>query len=257
MTEYDFRSMWYRAPMSGGNTMKIALTVSVSAIALGATGSACAAQTFVTFPPEIVELYSQKGKDTGVAAVSSNFTDGSFDTYSSAGADDFMVPSGHKWRIKEVDVTGAYFSGSGPVPDESVFLYENRTGKKALPGHLLAACHNIQGSDDNGSFVILLPKACQTSLRGGYTYWVSVVATSSYPYGAIWGWETSHHSYGNPAAWENPRDGLGTGCITWRVMQDCLGSGGEGPDFMFVLKGLDHLTGDTTPLVGTLESLGP
>jgi len=239
--------------------MKIALMASVSATAL-CMGAASAGPSMrpITFANDAVrqaivgsktvKLYSQMGIDTGVAVISSNFTDSSFAAYSSAGADDFAVPSGHKWRITEVDVTGAYFNGSAPAVSESVFIYQDKAGKKALPGRKLAECDNLQGSDSNGSFAILLPKACQRSLAGGSTYWVSVVALSAFTAGgAIWGWETTHRQHGIPAAWENPRDGFGTGCTIWGVMQDCTGDGGEGPDFMFALKGLDHITGTPAP----------
>ena len=52
-------------------------------------------------------LYSQNSNDSGVGIVSQNFTDPGFDIYDSNGADDFVVPAGHKWAIQAVVVTGA------------------------------------------------------------------------------------------------------------------------------------------------------
>src|SRR5205807_83612 len=113
--------------------------------------------------------------DEGKAVVSQygayveNFT--SSGTSFSQGADDFVVPAGHTWTIKEVDVTGHYFNGSGPASSENVFLY--KSGRR-FPGKLIIECDDIKGKDNgSGSFVILLPATCHHRLKAG-AYWISV-----------------------------------------------------------------------------------
>jgi hypothetical protein len=57
-----------------------------------------------------------------------------------------------------------------------------------------------------------------------------------------WYWQTRNHQNGHQAAWENPSGGLHIGCEVWEPMETCVGDDGEGPDFMFALKGKDDIT---------------
>src|ERR1700731_3221642 len=69
-------------------------------------------------------LYNQNSNDEGIAIVSQNFTSGSSGAvFDSQGADDFVVPAGHKWTVGEVDVTGVYSNGKGPASSENVFFF--------------------------------------------------------------------------------------------------------------------------------------
>ena len=61
-------------------------------------------------------LFDQTGDESGIATVSQNFGD----EFSSAAADDFPVPAGKTWTIKEVDALGVYFNGSGPTDSVDV-----------------------------------------------------------------------------------------------------------------------------------------
>ncbi len=177
-----------------------------------------------------VVLYDQNSNDSGVGIVSQNF-ETSFDIYDAAGADDFKVPSGHKWKITSVTVTGVYFNGSGPARNETVTIYKDAGG---LPGAQIKA-KTKTGTDNFGSFVIKLGKKGIIAPAG--TNWVSVVANMDFSSGGEWGWETGLTQNGNPAAWQNPGDGFGSGCTTWGNMNSCIGALGEGPDFMFALGG--------------------
>lgn len=202
-------------------TMKAALLCCASILALDMSG-AFASDKPVAFSkhqltdihraisasPGSVTLYDQNNDDNGVAVLSSNFTDGQFTNFSSYGADDFVIPTGHKWKIREVDVSGE-FLGSGSATSESVVFYSDKNG---LPGNIAAGCDSLEGADNQGSFAIKIPKSCKVVLRGGKTYWVSVVATVGEHCDGIcqWNWETRDVQSGNPAAWENPNNGTGT-----------------------------------------------
>jgi hypothetical protein len=187
--------------------------------------------------PGALTLYDQNSDDNGLAVLSTDFD--SLDSWDSYGADDFIVPAGHKWRIEAVEVSGAYNCegcDGGPARSESVFFYKD---KKGQPGKLVAKCEAIKGADNKGSFAIQFPQSCKVGLNGGKRYWVSVVAAMDFAFG-FWGWETRNTQEGKPSMWENPGGGLND-CVSWDVMTKCQGDAGEGPDFMFALKGKDIL----------------
>jgi hypothetical protein len=191
------------------------------------------ARVFVT-PSVLATLYDQNDNDSGIGVLSQNF-ETSLDAYDSQGADDFRVRTGVTWRVREVDVTGVYFNGSGLALSENVTFYKNAGG---LPGAVEKSYTGVVGADNGtGSFVITLPTAAR--LTSG-KYWVSVQANMDYTVGGEWGWETRTVQSRNPAAWQNPADGFATGCITWGVMTTCVPAG-EGPDLMFGLRGTKTL----------------
>jgi hypothetical protein len=173
-------------------------------------------------------LYSQNSNNGGTGIVSQQFGS-SYPQLFSQGADDFIVPTGSTWKVKEVDVTGVYFNGPGPATSENVYFYKDKRG---LPGALKTSYMNIVGADNGGSFTIKIPT---TRLRAGH-YWVSVQANLAFAGGAggEWGWEDTTAVLNNPSAWQNPPGGFGVGCTTWGVTSTCLGLG---TDFMFALKG--------------------
>lgn len=170
-------------------------------------------------------LYSQNDNDGGNGLTSQNF-EASFDAYDNSGADDFKVPKGVVWSVKSVDVTGVYYNGSGPAASEHVTFYADAGG---LPGAAVADFPAAAGSDSGGSFSIPV----KAKLKKG-TYWVGVQANMDFQAGGQWGWEIRSVQSGNPAAWQNPGGGFGTGCNSWGPVQTCLG---YGPDYMFALGG--------------------
>lgn len=173
-------------------------------------------------------LYDQNKDPSGLAVFSQHSGSGSDD---SQGADDFAVPKGHTWIIKEVDVTGVYFNGSGPASSENVSFYKDNGG---LPGGLVVTCPDQNGTGNGtGSFAIVLSQSCKAKLRGGKTYWVSVQANMDSISDGEWGWALSADTSGNQAAWQDPDSDV---CQTWGHIKDCLGLDG---DLMFALKGKD------------------
>jgi uncharacterized membrane protein len=213
------------------------------ATAAGRAPSAAARHSSRAVAPKLpgVTLYDQNDNDSGVGISSQNF-ESAFDAYDDQGADDFVVPAGHKWVIKTVSVTGVYYNGSGPAVSENVFIYKNSGG---LPGALKYEADGVVGTDNGtGSFVINIPKLGNVGkaiAKGGATaaktYWVSVQINMDFGVGGQWGWEGRLIQGGNnPAAWQNPGGGFGA-CSTWGVETTCVGDFGQGPDFMFKLLG--------------------
>ena len=125
-------------------------------------------------------------------------------------ADDFVVP-------------GPF----GSAVTERVRFYLDAGG---LPGGVIATIRNAQGTLVGGSLSIPLGPSAPT-LSSGH-YWVAVQGNTR----GGWLWNTRTVTDNGPAAWENPRNGYGTGCITWGTLNACLNT--DVGDFMFALEGL-------------------
>lgn len=172
-------------------------------------------------------LYSQNSDDAGTAVLSQNFTSGSYVSANAQGADDFVVPQGAHWNIGEIDVTGAYFNGSGPAKSVNIFFYRN---SNILPEKRIRSFKNLQCDERSGSFVCKLPD--KVRLAAGH-YWLSVQANCSLAGGCgEWGWELRSIISNDQAAWQNPCEGCFL-CPHWQELDQCLGYNN---DFMFALK---------------------
>ena len=130
------------------------------------------------------------------------------DFFDSQAADDFIVPAGQTWQVTEVDVLGEYDS-AGPAASFHVFFYENGAGD--LPGMLVASRleNPYTGSND---FVITLTEP--VTLPEGH-YWVSVQARQDITQAGFWLWHNRTVQSNSGAAWQNPGNGFGTGCVVW------------------------------------------
>jgi hypothetical protein len=65
-------------------------------------------------------LYDQNDQSNGIMIVSQKFGEPRFAVFDTQGADDFTVPPGTQWTVKEIDITGVYFNGAGPATSENV-----------------------------------------------------------------------------------------------------------------------------------------
>lgn len=180
--------------------------------------------------PGVTTLWTNGTDQSGVGIVSQKF-EKSEKAIDAQGADDFVVPAGKTWTITEVDAPGIYFNGSGPARAEDVIIFNQY--KKGGPGSVAAKALMVKGTDNAGSFAI----PTKITLTAG-TYWISVRARMAFSKGGEWGWYTTATSQqGSAADWRNPPGGFGIGCTNWSNMQTCIGAAGEGPDFLFTLKG--------------------
>lgn len=160
--------------------------------------------------------YSNLHNDTGIGIVSQNFTDAGYDIYDSYGAVPFAVAK--PCFVDLVYAPGAYFNGSGPADSETVTFYADNGGQ---PGAVIDS-QTVVGADNFGTFTIpIVP----TRIPAGPA-WVSVVANMSFTVGGEWGWELSSNNKNHANSdWENPGNGLSTGCTTWQPVQNCVGYG--------------------------------
>jgi len=223
--------------------MNKALLLTAASVLALAAGAASATQLparsfmgsfhLLRLPKAAQILYNQNSNATGVAIDSQNFTSNSLSTYDDQGADDFVIPKGIVWTITGVDVSGAYFNGSGPAASENVIFYKSRQNGEPAGPVKHGTFNNLKGRDFDGSFAIKLPRKGLTLAAG--TYWVSVIANCSF-YGGCgeWGWETASVLHGYRAMWQDPGNCC---CPTWGTLQNCV-SNQSGPDFMFDLRGV-------------------
>ena len=161
------------------------------------------------------------------------------DFFDSQAADDFIVPAGQTWQITEVDVLGEYDS-AGPAASFHVFFYENGAGD--LPGMLVASRleNPYTGSND---FVITLTEP--VTLPEGH-YWVSVQARQDITQAGFWLWHDRTVQSNSGAAWQNPGNGFGTGCVVWIRRVACAVLGQTAPDQVFRIIGTADV-GTPTP----------
>ena len=170
----------------------------------------------------------------------------SYPQYDEYLADDFSVPAGHVWKVKEIDVTGFYYFASGPASSVNVLFWKN---KGILPKGTTpkVECDNLTPTNglSTGAFTIKLPTSCKVRLAGGTsgaTYWMTVQAnmkganTSGY-----WAWSSnatvngnmaSVYDYGGSVTTNDPK------CYTqFESIEDCYGDGAV--DLAFALLGKD------------------
>lgn len=215
------------------------LLLGASVLALCAGGAAAAVLPAVSFsgkinPSPILRgakvLYNQNSNDAGDGINSQNFTGGTSSSYTDQSADDFVIPQGQTWRVTEVDVTGAYFNGSGPATSENVIFYKSKYGMPGVPitNGMFTNLDGTGGPD----FAIVLPGR-GLKLRAGH-YWVSVIANMAFDSRGEWGWEVNSVQRGKQAMWQNPGGGFHV-CQTWGTIESCVSS--PGPDLMFDLRG--------------------
>lgn len=174
-------------------------------------------------------LYSQLDTPVG-GTISMVVTD--FPTFTSQGADDFIVPLGETWRIQQVFADGGFSdSGVGTVNTANVFIYGNSSD---LPGTLLFSDLGVAATQTGDGDLTL-----QTDVTlGPGTYWVSVQAIKPFfPDGSNWIWNRKEPQTNANGAWQNPGDGFGTGATSWTPLPDVSFITSDSTDFNFELRG--------------------
>jgi len=154
-------------------------------------------------PPGLVTLYDQNIGDAGYGWFSQTLS--SYPQYDEYLADDFLVPAGHTWKVKEVDTTGFFFNGSGPASSVNVLFWNDKRG---LPNKdsKVVECDNLipKSGLDIGSFQLKLPKSCAAKMKGGAggkRYWVTVQANmQGYFTSGYWAWAQNVNVANNQAA---------------------------------------------------------
>ena len=133
-------------------------------------------------------------------------------------ADDFVVDllPLNVFYITEVRVMGEYSQGGGPASSFNVYLYRDATGH--LPGELIQSRLNQPYTGTPPDFTINLT----SGLFDPGTYWISVQAVQNFNPNGQWFWHNRTVQSNSGAAWQNPGDGYGTGCVTWNRKNACM-----------------------------------
>jgi hypothetical protein len=179
-------------------------------------------------------LWDQTGHKSTRGTPSSNNTA----LFSSYAADDFFVPNGQRWRIRQVDVEGS-FAGAA-LPHGAVASFYTSSKKRpseAIAGDSIASA----GSLSDPAFSIPIDPAI--TLRGGRTYWLLVYANEAAPYtDNQWFWTDRTVQSGNPAVW-SAGAGFGSDCTsTFAPRASVCGIDPTAPDQVFKLEGKAVLT---------------
>jgi hypothetical protein len=132
-------------------------------------------------------------------------------------ADDFVFTYPFNNVITGVRVMGEYSEGGGPASSFNVYIYGNGPGN--LPGGLIAARFNRPYTGTPPDFTINLVSLVTL---GPGTYWISVQARQDFKAAGQWFWHNRTIQSNAGAAWQNPGDGYGTGCITWNRKNACM-----------------------------------
>jgi hypothetical protein len=182
-------------------------------------------------------LYDQTDNPGTNSITSQNF-EAANDPFDNQAADDFMVPAG-AWLVTEVDVSGVYFNGTGPLASVNVWFYADAAG---LPGAEVYSALGVVPVDTAGSLVITLP---DTATLPAGTYWLSVQANMDFVPGGQWGWTERTVQSNSASAWQNPGGGFGTPCASWGARVATCGVGTD-PDLIFRLVGTVGTAGGWT-----------
>jgi hypothetical protein len=150
-------------------------------------------------------------------------------------ADDFTVPEGEAWQITAVDAFGGSLPVGGPGTDTAnIFLFASGG---THPGNQLFGQSGINvgatATTANQTINFTAPISGAPTLTPG-PYWLSIQTAGPY----AWAWEVLNApAQGNPSVWQNPGNGLGTGCSTWAPIASCGIPASAGPDLFFRLNG--------------------
>jgi hypothetical protein len=181
------------------------------------------------WPSEV--LYDQYDNIGGTNFNSQDY-ESTYNKFDSEGADDFVVPAtAAGWTISRVDVDGEYTT-LGPALTVHVRFYSDGPGN--LPGVRQAERLDQSFSDTNGNFQI--PLNPPVNLVPG-TYWVSVQTRQNFETALRWYWQDRRVESNSGAAWRNPGDGHGLGCIEFTRRTTCEPRTQTEPDQVFRLWG--------------------
>jgi hypothetical protein len=177
------------------------------------------------------DQYNNPATEQPVAIGSQDF-ESALKTLDDQAADDFVVatpPPGINTYITAVRVMGEYSQGGGPASSFNVYFYSNGAGN--LPGTLTGTYLNLSYTGTPPDFTIKLT----SGILDSGPYWISVQAVQNFNPNGQWFWHNRNVSTNYGAAWQNPGDGYGTGCVTWNRKNACMPDQ-VSPDQVFSLR---------------------
>ncbi len=214
------------------NTITIAIlkpdTEGSAAIGLKATSGK--EQVSEGFTVNVIEpaIYSQNDVVTG-SAPSQNFID--FGGAIAQSADDFFIPEGSTWTIKNIIANGAA-NNAPAITSATVIIYENNNG---IPGQEIYNSGAIIPDSEPSDYNLNLTLPDEQELTSG-AYWLSVYTNLDFGDNAQqWFWFTQATAIGNESTFKDSGDLFGTGAVDWTTHS--LALGGEPEDLVFQIFG--------------------
>ena len=191
-------------------------------------------------------LFDSTGNAGGNGVPDQNF-EAAFDAYDCMGADDFEVPPGMIWDIDTVFIVGT-LSGAGVPASANVTFHADAGG---LPGAVVATYSSVAIANNNaGQLTVNLPATA--SIPEG-RHWMAFQVNMDFGGGnGQHFWSNTNTQFGNLAAWINPGDGFGSGCINWTDTQTCGVGGGATVDLQMTLSGVER----SALMVPTMSEVG-
>ena len=209
------------------------------AFSLFATPSATAQSEPPTSNTPAVTLYDQTN-NAGANFVDSSDWGTHFTTVTSQAADDFVVPTSDIWRVTSVTVSGAIVESEGPgVLSLLVQFYSNSSGNS--PATLMYSQTVPSGSIGGlGTGIFVVTLLAPITFGPGH-YWFSVQARQACTSSSCkhWVWTERTVKSNLESVWQNPPNGFGSGCTTWkpRVTVCHQPNGSVNADLLFKLSG--------------------
>ncbi|MEX0275793.1 MAG: T9SS type A sorting domain-containing protein, partial [Flavobacteriaceae bacterium] len=161
-------------------------------------------------------------------------------------ADDFTVPEGSRWNIRELIAFGGV-NGAPQLVDATVALFTDNNG---VPGDEIYNSGSIVPSSDpsNPNLSLELPEV--VTLESG-SYWISIYTNLAFAGGNQWFWFTQSEVIGNESAFKDNLDLFGLGATSWTPRSTAFGTVPD--DMTFQLFGtIEEFTDEEANIANTI-----
>lgn len=140
-------------------------------------------------------------------------------------ADDFRVPPGEKWLIREITAFGSYYDSAPPAVH--IFLLTDEGGQ---PGSAIFQQFNVGAAGPNYRVPVLVPTIDEGK------YWLVVQqADGAFGGQALWSWTTRTRQSGSPAQFGSSSNTGSCMASIWSNRLNCWP--GTNPDQAFIVSG--------------------
>ncbi|MEP3208856.1 MAG: T9SS type A sorting domain-containing protein [Maribacter sp.] len=232
-----------------GNTLKISIIAADTegSAAIGLIATSGKEQVSEGFTVNVLEsaIYQQVDPISS-SSPSQFFTD--FGALAQS-ADDFIVPEGSSWKVREIVAYGA--ANNGPqLTDATVVIYADNNG---APGQEIYNSGSIVPTSEplDTNLQLELPEVVELSSG---SYWLSVYTNLAF--GANqeqWFWFTQANVIGNEAAFKDEFDLFGTGATDWTAQSVAFVAPPE--DMVFQIFGMVNQAGEEETVAETARVL--
>ncbi|MFO1505635.1 MAG: hypothetical protein U1F23_00925 [Lysobacterales bacterium] len=181
-------------------------------------------------------LYDQTSGMTGAVIPADNWTL-FYASYSTQGADDFVVPTGQTWTIESFYIPYGQQASATWLPSSADVLLIADDGSGHPTGAVVCVGTATAETASGSNFTFTLATPCM--LPQG-TYWLELAFDGVVNFTMAAGWAVRSPVAGQPAQWQDPGHTYGTTCSTWGDFATCfptVPSSRLGGDFAFQILG--------------------